>query len=403
MMVEWGGNPGEAEVLPKLGWMTESLEINPFNSDEMMYGTGATIYGSSNLTAWDTGGTVLISVMCEGLEETSVLSLISPPEGPHLISGLGDIYGFTHNSLDVVPDAFFSDPQIATTSMDYAELNPGFIYRVGNGGEEINYVVQKSSGSSTDGGATWTMNWNEPEGITEGGIVAVGADGSNVVWSPKGTGVHYSLTSGSNWNASSGIPDEAVVASDRVNPETFYGCSEGTFYVSTDGGVTFTSTATGLPTSAQVNGTRGIYRSDDGGDSWIRVNDDEHQWAWTGECITGDPRIPGCVYISTNGRGIIYGDPAGGVVTGPPTPTPTPTPTETPSPTPDQGPDPGDVNEDGTIDSNDALLTAQYYVGLNPVECNPDLADVDCDGDVDIVDALLIIQFYLGLITALGC
>ena len=42
---------------PKLGWMTESLEIDPFNSNRMMYGTGATIYGTTNLTNWDTGGT----------------------------------------------------------------------------------------------------------------------------------------------------------------------------------------------------------------------------------------------------------------------------------------------------------------------------------------------------------
>ncbi len=41
-----GGRPG-AEVNPKLGWMTETLEIDPFNSDRMMYGTGATLYGST--------------------------------------------------------------------------------------------------------------------------------------------------------------------------------------------------------------------------------------------------------------------------------------------------------------------------------------------------------------------
>ena len=40
--------------------MTESLEIDPFDSDRMLYGTGATIYGGTNLTAWDTGGKVAI-------------------------------------------------------------------------------------------------------------------------------------------------------------------------------------------------------------------------------------------------------------------------------------------------------------------------------------------------------
>lgn len=63
----------------------------------------------------------------------------------------------------------------------------------------------------------------------------------------------------------------------------------------------------------------------------------------------------------------------------------------------------GDVNGDGTIDIVDALLTAQYYVGLNPAGFNPDAADVDCNGSVDIVDALLIARYYVGIITEFPC
>ena len=58
----------------------------------------------------------------------------------------------------------------------------------------------------------------------------------------------------------------------------------------------------------------------------------------------------------------------------------------------------GDVNGDGSIDIVDALLIAQYYVGLNPsgfVQAN---ADTNCDGSIDIVDALLVAQYYVGLI-----
>jgi hypothetical protein len=59
----------------------------------------------------------------------------------------------------------------------------------------------------------------------------------------------------------------------------------------------------------------------------------------------------------------------------------------------------GDVNGSGGIDIIDALLVAQYYVGLNPATFNLVPADVDCDGDIDIVDALLIARYYVGLIT----
>jgi hypothetical protein len=55
---------------------------------------------------------------------------------------------------------------------------------------------------------------------------------------------------------------------------------------------------------------RGIFRSDSAGRRWVRVNDGEHQYAWTGAAITGDPRVYGRVYVSTNGRGIAYGEPS---------------------------------------------------------------------------------------------
>jgi hypothetical protein len=57
----------------------------------------------------------------------------------------------------------------------------------------------------------------------------------------------------------------------------------------------------------------------------------------------------------------------------------------------------GDVNEDGSIDIIDALLLAQYYVGLQP-DINANSADVNCDGVINIIDALLIAQYYVGLV-----
>jgi pectate lyase len=64
----------------------------------------------------------------------------------------------------------------------------------------------------------------------------------------------------------------------------------------------------------------------------------------------------------------------------------------------------GDVNSSGSIDIVDALLTAQYAVGLNPSNFDSGSADVNGDGSINIVDALLIAQYSVGLITSLpGC
>ncbi len=59
----------------------------------------------------------------------------------------------------------------------------------------------------------------------------------------------------------------------------------------------------------------------------------------------------------------------------------------------------GDANNSGTIDIVDALVVAQYYVGLNPQNFYASAADVNSSGVIDIVDALLVAQYYVGLIT----
>jgi cellulase/cellobiase CelA1 len=80
-----------------------------------------------------------------------------------------------------------------------------------------------------------------------------------------------------------------------------------------------------------------VFRSDDGGASWVRINDDAHQYGNIGAAITGDPRVYGRVYLATNGRGVLYADRVGGSTSSPTaSPTsasPSPSPTS-PSPSP---------------------------------------------------------------------
>jgi xyloglucan-specific exo-beta-1,4-glucanase len=61
--------------------------------------------------------------------------------------------------------------------------------------------------------------------------------------------------------------------------------------------------------AGQIAGVQALFRSDDAGVSWKRINDDGNQFAAVSR-VTGDPRIHGRVYIATGGRGILYGDPA---------------------------------------------------------------------------------------------
>jgi photosystem II stability/assembly factor-like uncharacterized protein len=58
-----------------------------------------------------------------------------------------------------------------------------------------------------------------------------------------------------------------------------------------------------------VNGEYGFFRSDDVAGSWVRINDNEHQYGLVLH-ISGDPKLYGRVYVGTHGRGLLYGDPA---------------------------------------------------------------------------------------------
>ena len=58
----------------------------------------------------------------------------------------------------------------------------------------------------------------------------------------------------------------------------------------------------------KVKGVYGFFRSDDAGATWVRINDDAHQYGWV-SVVTGDPRVHGRVYVGSGGRGILSGKP----------------------------------------------------------------------------------------------
>jgi hypothetical protein len=60
--------------------------------------------------------------------------------------------------------------------------------------------------------------------------------------------------------------------------------------------------------SGVVNGVTGFFRSDDAAESFVRINDDAHQYGGA-TVIIGDPRVYGRVYVAPGGRGIVHGEP----------------------------------------------------------------------------------------------
>lgn len=110
----------------------ETLEIDPFDSNHWLYGTGMTIKGGRDLLKWDTEHMVSLANMAKGVEETAVVALTHPPGGS-LVSAVGDVGGFLHTDLTVAPAAML--PLFSTsTDVDYAGNKPKSLVRAGNDG-----------------------------------------------------------------------------------------------------------------------------------------------------------------------------------------------------------------------------------------------------------------------------
>jgi len=58
-----------------------------------------------------------------------------------------------------------------------------------------------------------------------------------------------------------------------------------------------------------IAGRQSVFRSDDGGGHWADVLDPAHRFGWLPDAMAADPRVPGRVYLGTNGRGVLYGEP----------------------------------------------------------------------------------------------
>jgi hypothetical protein len=130
-----------------------------------------------------------------------------------------------------------------------------------------------------------------------------------------------------NIGRGSGSGIGVLAATIGMNGDLWVGSRNG-LYHSTDGGVSFTRLdnvgdvgALGFGKAAPgrhfptvfllgtIQRLHARYRSDDAGKSWVRIDDDRHQYATADvPLIIGDPRIYGRVYITTGGRGVIYGD-----------------------------------------------------------------------------------------------
>lgn len=191
---------------------------------------------------------------------------------------------------------------------------------------------------SHDGGATWTSGYNAPR---ETRAVADKVDPKRFYMLDFASAkLFVSQDGGRKFRAAATLPGDLwkartynvetpwpLIASPFAAGDLWLNIG-GTLHRSRDGGRNFAVQSNGLkikrfalgkPAEGSAEptifvfgtqaGVTGIFRSTDAGKSWLRVNDDANQWGNRIRVIEGDPRIFGRVYVGTDGRGLLYGEP----------------------------------------------------------------------------------------------
>ncbi|HYC84443.1 MAG TPA: T9SS type A sorting domain-containing protein, partial [Chryseosolibacter sp.] len=333
-----------------------SVEFDPFDTKKAWIISGNGVFQTDDIDA----ATNVWKFQVTGLEETVPLDMISVSNGP-VVSAIGDYGGFMH--MDVAEYAPAHSPHMGTTyGLAVASLNPKVMLRIG---EEKMYY-------SEDGALTWTLcNRTGSKGSVaisaDGKVMLHTSESSSTIYRSVDKGNTWTPASGISlgW---------AKPVADPVNAQRFYVYNPGTgkISISSDGGMSFTSGGTagiggskiiraapgvegeiwvplyggGLARSidsgqtfakinnvtyctsvgfgkeakgsvhptvfvyGRINGVVGIHRSSDRGSTWVRVNDDAHEYGGpgNGQFVQGDMNVFGRVYMSTAGRGIVYGE-----------------------------------------------------------------------------------------------
>lgn len=282
------------------GWV-DDVEIDPSDSDHILHVHGGGIVETHDASAarptWN--GTV------EGIEETAVLGVVTPPAGaPYLlVNSSGDVGAWVHTDLTAAPTLTPGTGWSNGNAADLAWSDPLYIA----GGGVVNSTGAGTGYWSGDGGRTRFASLPAgaaTETSSESSIAVTARH--RAVWAPANAVPSYTTDNGASWVATNLPALDSVgwsrgyrLVADRRNPNKVYAydsggawwASAGKVYVSTDGGHSFTlsagSVAAGLApngwwaTSMAVNPRaegdlwladgNAVYHSTDSGASWTRL------------------------------------------------------------------------------------------------------------------------------------
>jgi hypothetical protein len=344
-----------------------SVKIDPFNRNRAFIISGNGIYMTENL--WATKPTWRMAL--KGLEETVPMELVSVNNAP-IVTSIGDYDGFIY--ADVTKYYARHTPNLGSTScISVAGKNPLKMIRVGGDTTNFMYITENGGSSwtkitvkptvapqkgwcaiSADGAIiVWTpsgkrtfystnkgASWTAMPGITSTDVrFFADYDTANVFYTQISGQLRtytYNTNTGifgyTSLSITSSVNDRLTVVpglrGDIFIPRGYGGVmrlSNATtaspsiknlsVYYASCVGVGKASPVKTYPSlyiwgNPLTTSPLGLYRSDDEGVSWVRINDNQHQFGGPGNAqfVKGDMNVYGRVFMSTVGRGIIMGE-----------------------------------------------------------------------------------------------
>ena len=201
-------------------------------------------------------------------------------------------------------------PALASIGMNRAyhlvadRKNPNKVYAYDSGGAWWNQWSDTAHfWYSTDGGHTFTESTafkgaNPMVTDFAHSSVAVNPNAEGDIWVVDGSNILHSTDSGLTWT-------KLNITRSIYGGSSFYPDVYGATSIALGAAPVGADYSSSIYIVGTINGVWGVYRSDDGFNTWVRINDDQHQYAGIGP-IAADQSVVGRVFIAGAGRGVLF-------------------------------------------------------------------------------------------------
>lgn len=254
------------------------------------FGTSRGAYSTDSGVTW----TVFPSVPPSATASGDQSSVVVTADGANVIWAIaGQVPYYTTNRGTTWTATNLPAPA-GSYHMAADRKNPLKVYAYDNGGNWWNWGNAERFYYSTDGGHTFTASaqtWAANGfGVTD---LAVNPFVEGDVWLADANNLWHSVDSGITWTK---LTTMATVGAEYTN---FHGAMKVALGVPASG----SSYSAAVYLVGTVNGTDGVYRSDDQGATWTRIDDDAYRYGGVSR-IVADTSVSGRVFLS--GRGMNY-------------------------------------------------------------------------------------------------